>query len=87
VRDYERKFYLLWKENTKLSDSLTSKEKLEHNVQKLQNAQNESTDIRNSSTWRLAKKQGARTRFMPEDSSLEKFYFWYLAKRSKRRTA
>jgi len=55
VRDYERKFYLLWKENTKLSDSLTSKEKLEHNVQKLQNAQNESTDIRNSSTWRLVK--------------------------------
>jgi len=74
VRDYERKFYLLWKENTELCDRLSSKENLERKVQKLQNAQNELNDIRNSSTWRLAKKiQGVRTRFMPEDSSLEKF--------------
>jgi SAM-dependent methyltransferase len=74
VRDYERKFYLLWKENTELRERLSSKENLERKVQKLQNTKNELTDIRNSSTWRLAKKiQGVRTRFMPEDSSLENF--------------
>jgi hypothetical protein len=59
-----------------MRDSLSSKEKLERKVQKLQNAQNELTDIYNNSTWRLTNKiQGIRTRFMPESSSLGKFYF------------
>jgi len=67
---------LLSKESTELRDRLSSKENLERKVQKLQNAQNELNDFRNSSTWRLAKKiHGVRTRFMPEDSSLEKYIF------------
>lgn len=91
VREYERKFFLLWKENVDLRNlTMEMREQLSNReaiVPPYKESENNSAfntqlqDINNSTSWKIMKKiQSFRLRIIPMGSSRERLLFKLLGK-------